>query len=127
MALLEAEALTGAEWEKSVLKAHNDYRALHGDTGAMVWDDAMAAKAKTWSEGMLNAGKMEHAAPAVRDNAGENLAYTMNSAGDYTKAFDETATKRWYDELTNPGFSYKEGYKYQAGAGHFSQVVWKAS
>ena len=55
------------------LKAHNDKRALHQDTLALVWDDTLAKGAKEWADHLMDIMKMEHSTSGERNGAGENL------------------------------------------------------
>jgi hypothetical protein len=67
--------------------------------------------------------RMEHAPSEERNGCGENLAMHSN-----TQLIGGTnvATQMWYDEVTNPGYDFKN-QGFSSGTGHFTQVVWKDS
>lgn len=91
----------------------------------MIFDADAAASAQIWAEKMAKEGKMYHSGSSDRPGCGENLAMHSN-----TKLLADTniATQMWYDEVTNPGYNFNNpGYNQNPGAGHFTQVVWKAS
>ena len=50
---------------------------------------------------------------------------TMSSAADYSAKWDQSATKRWYDEVKD--YDYATGQSKGGAVGHFTQVVWKNS
>lgn len=60
------------------LKAHNDKRALHENTPALVWDDTLAKGAKEWADHLMDIMELEHSTSGERNGAGENL---FSSAG----------------------------------------------
>jgi hypothetical protein len=68
---------------------------------------------------------MYHAERTERNGCGENLAW--NTRTDHLLNTN-AATQAWYDEIVDPGYNFADpGYYENPGAGHFTQVVWKAS
>jgi len=104
------------------LKAHNDYRALHG-TDPLEIDGDLARESQAWAEKMAAEDNMYHSAA---NGYGENLAAMWGSGVDKTMRETPKATDMWYDELYNPGYDFSNP-GFSSGIGHFTQVVWKAS
>jgi len=100
---------------KSALAEHNRLRAKH-QAGPLTWDSGLARQAQTW----VNKCKWGHSPHSIRRGAGENMAMSMGMR--FSAAAD---TKRWYDELHNPGYRYGSGFS--MGTGHFTQVVWRST
>lgn len=48
-------------WNEGQLAKHNELRAKHKDTPALVLDDDLIKQAQAWSESQLANAKMEHA------------------------------------------------------------------
>ena len=104
---------------------HNEYRRKHHACD-LVYDVNLARNAKVQANLCLKAGKMLH---GTCDGEGQNI-YTMSYSG-YTPDDETVATKAvraWYDtevsKYTEAGCGLKG---MQNGAGHFTQVVWKAT
>ena len=66
---------------------------------------------------------MYHSKMEYRNGCGENIA--MHSD---TKLISTTnqATQMWYDEVTKPGYDFKN-QGFSMATGHFTKVVWKSS
>lgn len=74
-----------------MLARHNELRAKHGDTPALVLDQDLITAAQAWSDSQLAAAKMEN---AVSDGTfGENLAYAMSSSQDFRTDFYTASTE----------------------------------
>lgn len=78
--------------EAACLKAHNDKRALHQDTNALVWDPTLAEHALTWADYLAATGTFEHDDNRP-SNEGENLYYYWTSSTKVATCFD--AVKSW--------------------------------
>ena len=104
------------EYTKLVLASHNMYRDKHG-TGHMTFDEDACATAQKWSEHLAEIGKMEHSSYSDRHNCGENLF------GSFRGPEFPDPSKLWYREIKDYDFDHPGGHK----AGHFTQLVWKAS
>ncbi|KAI5819033.1 CAP domain-containing protein [Pyronema omphalodes] len=94
-------------FEAECLKAHNDYRAVHG-AGPLSWDQNMA----NFAAGVSATCVFEHSGGPY----GENLAAGYDSPAQ--------AIKAWYDE--NEMYSYAGG-GFSSATGHFTQLVWKGA
>jgi len=85
------------------LKAHNDFRGLHG-ANALTWSTELSATAQAWADGCI----FKHS------GAGENLAAGTGGLSIQAAIAMWTDESRDYDP-SNPV------------ASHFTQVVWKAT
>ena len=56
---------------------------------------------------MARSGMMRHSSRGERDNCGENLAMSSERRKMEKEA---EATVMWYDEVTNPGYTFGGGY-----------------
>lgn len=81
----------------------------------MEYDAQLAADALEWSKYLHSIGYLKH---NTSFETGENLAWSSN------QSFTTWATKAWYDEIEHFNWS-KIGY--QAGTGHFTQLIWAGS
>ena len=88
------------------LAKHNYYRALHGSP-PMVIDVEAAKSAQRWTDQMARSRNMRHSSRGERDNCGENLAMSSERRKMEKEA---EATVMWYDEVTNPGYTFGGGY-----------------
>ncbi|KAL6785795.1 hypothetical protein ACKKBG_A00170 [Auxenochlorella protothecoides x Auxenochlorella symbiontica] len=106
--MLEGGACTDA---KQLLALHNTARAAHGSK-PLVWSATVARSATKWAERCI----WSHS----QSEYGENILMSWG-----TSTTCSMAMEYWYDNerddysYANPG--------YQPDAGHFSQVVWKAT
>lgn len=78
--------------EAACLTAHNDKRALHQDTDALVWDDTLAEHAQAWADHLAATGSLVH------DNnrpstEGENLYWSWTSGSNTATCTD--AVNSW--------------------------------
>jgi len=104
------------------VKAHNKYRCMHG-IPYLTWNPTIAERAQAWGD--QTGGGMQHSSGGYRENVagfkylGENLAWASPVA-----STPQQAVKMWYNEIeaTNGGEVTTPGM-----AGHYTQVVWKAS
>eukprot|EP00112_Aurelia_sp_Birch-Aquarium-sp1_P022647 Seg6460.2 transcript_id=Seg6460.2/GoldUCD/mRNA.D3Y31 product="Protein PRY1" protein_id=Seg6460.2/GoldUCD/D3Y31 len=97
------------------LHAHNVLRALHQNTGQMVWDDELARGSEQYARQLASEGGLRHS----RGNYGENLYAAWGQSASCAKA-----TLSWYNEIKDYNFN-RGGY--QSGTGHFTQLIWKGS
>ena len=112
-------SITGSEFQKSALDAHNNYRAKH-HVGKLVLNQELCDIAQKYAEKLARTGNFAHSNGSFHgDNMGENLfaCYGMKITG-------KMMTDDWYNEVhqynfNNPG--------YISGTGHFTQIVWKGS
>lgn len=101
------------DFEKDILQAHNDKRALHG-VQSLSWDSKLADYAANYAKNSFSCDNVQ----LIHSNGpyGENLAAGLVGGTDPVNA--------WYDEIkqynyANPGFS--------EATGHFTQLVWKST
>jgi len=104
------------------VKAHNKYRCMHG-IPYLTWNPTIAANSQAWGD--QTGGGMQHSSDGYRENVagfshlGENLAWASPVA--FTPA---QAVKYWYSEIESTNGGRVSGF---GEAGHYSQVVWKAT
>lgn len=99
----------GNEW----VTLHNNYRAKHVDTGALVWDETLAA------------GALEHSSACVFEHSSGAGEYGENLAMGTALTAQETVDM-WYDEVD--GYSAYWGKEdVPMSVMHFTQVVWKGT
>ncbi|CAH1271537.1 GLIPR2 [Branchiostoma lanceolatum] len=109
------------DFAKECLKTHNDFRSRHG-APPMVLNREACAHAQNWAEHLVKTGKFEHSQDRSGD-MGENIANQWSSDANAEHSAG-SFVQQWYDEVSKYDFG---GNNFQPGAGHFSQVVWKAS
>eukprot|EP01063_Lacrimia_lanifica_P000156 TRINITY_DN10065_c0_g2_i1.p1 TRINITY_DN10065_c0_g2~~TRINITY_DN10065_c0_g2_i1.p1 ORF type:complete len:547 (+),score=159.22 TRINITY_DN10065_c0_g2_i1:61-1701(+) len=107
------------------LKAHNKYRSEHS-VPAIKYTAALAEHAQKQADICLKEGTLKHG--NTPDGEGQNIYFKSASNGPPPDAdLIEQALKAWYDEIS----IYKKAgggiAGYNDGAGHFTQVVWKAT
>ena len=115
----KSEPVSGSDFQKSALDAHNNYRAKH-HVGKLVLNQQLCDIAQRYAEELARTGNFAHSNDSFHgDNMGENLfaCYGMKITG-------KMMTDDWYNEVSmynfnNPG--------YISGTGHFTQIVWKGS
>lgn len=97
---------------KTVLDAHNRYRAQHC-APPLRWSATVAATAQAWAEELRDSGcKFEHS----RGTLGENLA-----AGSAGALSPQGVVDMWYREVSAYDFGNP---RFAMDTGHFTQVVW---
>ena len=114
-----SQPISGTDFQKSALDAHNNYRAKH-HVGKLVLNQELCDIAQKYAEELARTGNFAHSGNSFHDdNMGENLfaCYGMKITG-------KMMTDDWYNEenqynFNNPG--------YISGTGHFTQIVWKGS
>ena len=112
-------SITGSEFQKSALEAHNKYRAKH-HVGKLVLNQELCDIAQKYAEKLARTGNFAHSNGSFHgDNMGENLfaCYGMKITG-------KMMTDDWYNEVNQYNFN-NPGYI--SGTGHFTQIVWKES
>ena len=115
----ESNSISGTDFQKNALDAHNNYRAKH-HVGKLVLNQELCDIAQEYAEELARTGNFAHSGNSFHgDNMGENLfaCYGMKITG-------KMMTDDWYNEVkqydfNNPG--------YISGTGHFTQIVWKGS
>ena len=63
-----------------------------------------AAAAQKWAEKMAKEKRMYHAPDSETNGCGENLAMHSDTS---LLSTTNIATQMWYDEVTNPGYDFK--------------------
>jgi uncharacterized protein YkwD len=99
----------------TLFRQHNEYRSRHG-APPMVWNASVARAAANWAMQCRNGHESQ-------SNYGENLMSASSDPIDVSWLVG-ISTEQWYNEVryydcSRPG--------YQAGTGHFTQIVWKSS
>ena len=108
-ALLFILCVIGVNSEQTILKLHNEKRALH-KVPPLKWSNQAAEKAKQWADRCVFAH-------SNNKNYGENLASGHQN-------WDEVM-RDWYDkEIVHYNYNYP-GFSMQTG--HFTQIVWKST
>jgi uncharacterized protein YkwD len=116
---IQSESISGNDFQKSALDAHNKYRAKH-HAGKLVLNQELCDIAQKYAQELARTGNFAHSNGSFHgDNMGENLfaCYGMKITG-------KMMTDDWYDEISQYDFN-NPGYI--SGTGHFTQVVWKGS
>lgn len=99
----------------ALFREHNEYRSKHG-APAMVWNASVAQAAATW-------GMQCRKGHESQSTYGENLMSTTSYQLDMSWLIS-ISTGSWYREVEDYDCS-RPGY--QAGTGHFTQIIWKSS
>ena len=114
-----SQPISGTDFQKSALDAHNNYRAKH-HVGKLVLNQELCDIAQKYAEELARTGNFAHSGNSFHDdNMGENLfaCYGMKITG-------KMMTDDWYNEVNQYNFN-NPGYI--SGTGHFTQIVWKGS
>ena len=114
-----SQPISGTDFQKSALDAHNNYRAKH-HVGKLVLNQELCNIAQKYAEELARTGNFAHSGNSFHDdNMGENLfaCYGMKITG-------KMMTDDWYNEVNQYNFN-NPGYI--SGTGHFTQIVWKGS
>ena len=115
----QTETISGNEFQKSALEAHNKYRRKH-HVGDLVLSKDLCNIAQRYAETLARTGNFAHSKAKYNGKKmGENLFACCG-----LKISGKMMTDEWYNEVSqynfnNPGFV--------SGTGHFTQVVWKDS
>lgn len=108
----------------AMLAVHNRERARLGVPG-LAWDPRLAAAAAAYARQLARLGRLEHATPAARAGAGENLA--MGTQGFYSAAAlaeGWAAEKSIFVEGIFPNVTRAGA---QGAVGHYTQMVWRGT
>ena len=114
-----SQPISGTDFQKSALDAHNNYRAKH-HVGKLVLNQELCDIAQKYAEELARTGNFAHSGNSFHDdNMGENLfaCYGMKITG-------KMMTDDWYNEVNQYNFN---NHGYISGTGHFTQIVWKGS
>ena len=114
-----SQPISGTDFQKSALDAHNNYRAKH-HVGKLVLNQELCDIAQKYAEELARTGNFAHSGNSFHDdNMGENLfaCYGMKITG-------KMMTDDWYNVVNQYNFN-NPGYI--SGTGHFTQIVWKGS
>ena len=117
--IVESPSISGNDFQKSALDAHNKYRAKH-HVGKLILNQELCDIAQKYAQELARTGNFAHSNGSFHgDNMGENLfaCYGMKITG-------KMMTDDWYDEINQYDFN-NPGYI--SGTGHFTQVIWKGS
>jgi uncharacterized protein YkwD len=107
-----------AAFRATALKQHNFYRAKHS-VPPLVLSAQLNDVAQHYAEQLARTHRLVHSG---NNQYGENL-FAWQSSGQALPR-PEVVVDRWYSEIQNYNFD-KPGF--QAGTGHFTQLVWKSS
>jgi uncharacterized protein YkwD len=107
---------------QAALQTHNSLRSRHEGTGPLVLADDLNAEAQAWAEHMLTTDNMAHAPADQRPNQGENLAWSMSSAGVDLVQGTVDGVIAWYNEIRD--YDWSEHEAHTGVIGHFTQLVW---
>lgn len=109
--------IQGAVDSNLCITAHNKLRALHQNTGGLVWSQDLANKAQRWAEENLRNNRMKH---EQIEGQGENIYYGNN----LLEADCTDAALAWYSEIKDYDYGTADTKNGKA-VGHFTQLVWK--
>lgn len=107
-----------ASFQTIWLDTHNNARRAVG-VSSLVWDDALAARAKVWADALARSGRFEH---ATQQGDGENL--WMGTKGAYAP---KDMVQTWIDEKQDyrpgrfPNISRTGNW---SDVGHYTQIIW---
>jgi uncharacterized protein YkwD len=101
-----------------LLAAHNAYRANLG-LPPLRWSDQLAATAQQWAEHLAEIGQLEHSGP------GQNLVMAASGTQSLTQLVDLWGSEQ--ADFTNGDFPDISTTGNWTDAGHYSQMVWKAT
>ncbi|XP_006824655.2 uncharacterized protein LOC102808983 [Saccoglossus kowalevskii] len=116
---------------QQMLNAHNFYRCLHGEGSAsMTLSDELNNYAQDYADHLASTGVVKHSNDRGENppDRGENLWAGSDASRwtSYDQFTGEPAVADWYSEVANYDFSTNSA-KPGKTAGHFTQVIWKAS
>jgi uncharacterized protein YkwD len=114
-----------AEFVKTILDIHNRERVAVG-VPPLVWNDTLAADAKTYAEHLADTGKFEH--PSAEWVA----AHPMSPEGENLyHRFPPTQNATEQAQMSEGWVSEKKNYNGEPGdfngVGHYTQMVWKST
>jgi uncharacterized protein YkwD len=107
-----------AAFRAAALEQHNLYRAKHG-VPPLVLSPQLNDAAQHYAEQLARTQRLVHSG---NKQYGENLFASRSS--DQALPRPEVVVDHWYNEIQKYNFN-KPGF--QAGTGHFTQLVWKSS
>jgi pathogenesis-related protein 1 len=141
-----------SDWEKLgltpegrqfILDQHNEWRTRFGNKPRLVYDERLEALAQAWandlaikSSGLVHRPEKQRIVSGLDGTVGENLdwqfyggtMYVQNYIVSNLNTYLAKAVKGWGDEykMCDPKKkNFREAYP--AGAGHFTQIVWRAT
>jgi len=108
-------------------EAHNAYRAKHC-APPLTWSDSLASSASAHAatcQGLTHSTDPggENIARWTNDVDGVNPEIHKQDATDKQKDWQD-AVDGWYNEVTDPGFTWPATGNNQPGTGHFTQMIW---
>ena len=104
-------------YRNEALKKHNDYRVNH-NAPILKMNEKLNEMAQNYASQLLDTQGKEAFPLNIYDNdstLGENIIISK------TKTAEEMC-EDWYNEIKNYDFNLN---KFQKGAGHFTQIIWK--
>lgn len=107
-------------WVMETLQRHNELRAKHG-APPLEWSQDCASQAQLAANACAEKGELFH---SHHKEFGHGQNAFMGTPGQYSA---DDATQAWYDELTDPGYTWDSDLSPNGcdGCGHFTQAVWK--
>lgn len=119
----EAEAETAEdearEFERDILKVHNEKREMHG-VKPLKMSREICKYAQEWAEHLAAKDDFEH---RQGGKYGENLYMSWSSSAK-AKISGSAAAESWYSEVSKHQFGVEPR---SMGTGHFTQMIWKGS
>lgn len=103
------------------LAAHNRERSAYG-AGPLVWDEALAAGARSYAAQLARLGRLQHSAKAQRPGQGENL--WIGSRGAFVPEAmiaSWASERRYFRRGVFPAVSSTGRW---SDVGHYTQIVW---
>ena len=113
-----------SDFIKTILDIHNRERAAVS-VAPLVWNDTLAADAKTYAEHLIDTGKFEH------PNAEWVTAHPMSPEGENLAAGTTDKSSTALAQMAEGWVNEKKNYHGEPGdfngVGHYTQMVWKGT
>ncbi|XP_018335436.1 Golgi-associated plant pathogenesis-related protein 1-like [Agrilus planipennis] len=106
-----------SDFVEECLKAHNEYRSLHG-VPPVTLNHEISEFSQSWAEMLLAEKRFQ---PSGNPSYGENLFYVYSPVPNF-KLSPKSPVKSWYDEIKFYRFGEEP---VDLTAGRFTQLIWK--